>query len=300
MTSRPRFCACIRFQKSRLELTKTHVAVYSLWRARPFRLGQHYSQARRRCAAGPAKPASARLIQSAVSLGMHAPEFGIYALAATSDGEPDAADPGIDCGCEQCDALLLGPGLMNENNARRIAQRLIETLRVPIILDSAAITAFAKDFGSIKAGRQPRVLTPHAGEMAKLLGIGKDAVEKSPRQMAEGAARDLDCFMVLKGAVTYIATPQGDTFKFTGGVAGLATAGSGDTLAGLMTALVARGATPLSACLWSVFVHAKSGAALSRKVGPLGFLARELPVQFPGLLQSLGAFQKKPARDAVR
>jgi ADP-dependent NAD(P)H-hydrate dehydratase len=236
----------------------------------------------------------------ALSLGMHAPELGIYALAATSDGEPDAADPGIDCGSEQCDAVLLGPGLMNENNAQRIARRLIEVLRVPIILDSAAITAFAKDFGSIKAGRQPRVLTPHAGEMAKLLGIGKDAVEESPRQVAEDAARDLDCFMVLKGAVTYIATPQGDTFKFIGGVAGLATAGSGDTLAGLMTALLARGATPLSACLWSVFVHAKSGATLSRKVGPLGFLARELPGQFPGLLQSLGAFQKKPFRDAVR
>jgi ADP-dependent NAD(P)H-hydrate dehydratase len=231
---------------------------------------------------------------------MHAPEFGIYALAATPDGEPDAADPGIECGSEQCDALLLGPGLMNERNARLIALRLMETLNVPIVLDSAAITAFANDFGSVKAGRQPRILTPHAGEMAKLLSIGKDAVEESPRQMAESAARDLDCFMVLKGPVTYIATPDGGVFKLTGGVAGLATAGSGDTLAGLMTAFLARGATPLSACLWSVFVHAKSGATLSRKVGPLGFLARELPGQFPGLLQSLGAFQKKPFRDAVR
>ncbi|HEV7610532.1 MAG TPA: NAD(P)H-hydrate dehydratase [Steroidobacteraceae bacterium] len=229
----------------------------------------------------------------ALSLALHAPEFGIYALAATSDGEPDAADRGIERGAEQCDALLLGPGLMNENNGRLIAVRLMQTLRVPMVLDSAAITGFSKDFESIKAGRQPRILTPHAGEMAKLLGIERDAVEESPRQMAESAARDLDCLMVLKGAETYIATPDGEIFKFAGGVAGLATAGSGDTLAGLMVALLARGATPLSACLWSVFVHAKSGAVLSRKVGPLGFLARELPGQFPRLLQSLEPPKKR-------
>lgn len=222
----------------------------------------------------------------ASSLGLHAPEFGIRALAATEDGEPDAADREMGCGSEQCDAILIGPGLMNEENTRLIALRIFRTLSVPLVLDAAAITAFSGNFAPIRAVRQPRILTPHAGEMAKLMEVPKDSVEAAPVEIALEAARDLDCILVLKGADTFIATPEGILFRHTGGVPGLATAGSGDTLAGLMTALLARGAAPLSACLWSVFVHAKSGAILSESVGPLGFLARELPGQFPRLLHS--------------
>jgi ADP-dependent NAD(P)H-hydrate dehydratase len=223
----------------------------------------------------------------ALSLGLHAPEFGIKALAATPDGEPDATDRGIAGGFPQCDALLLGPGLMNEENARLIALRCLETLNKPLLFDAAAITAFSKDFASIRAGRQPRILTPHAGEMARLMDTRRDVVDKSPREMATKAARALDCVMVLKGAETYIALPDGEIFKHAGGVAGLGTAGSGDALAGLLAALLARGAAPLHACLWGVFIHGKSGAILSKTVGPLGFLAREIPNQFPRLLQSL-------------
>jgi ADP-dependent NAD(P)H-hydrate dehydratase len=224
----------------------------------------------------------------AIGLGLHAPEFGICALGATADGEPDAADRGLECSSEKYDAVLIGPGLMNEGNARLIAIPILEMLKVPLVLDAAAITAFCGNFEFIRAGRQPRILTPHAGEMAKLMGVRRNVVEASPQEMAVKAARALNCLMVLKGAETYIASPQGDLFKHMGGVAGLATAGSGDTLAGLMAGLLARGAAPLSACLWSVFVHAKSGAILSEAVGPLGFLARELPGQFPRVLQALG------------
>jgi hydroxyethylthiazole kinase-like uncharacterized protein yjeF len=223
----------------------------------------------------------------ALSLGLRAPEFGIKALAATPDGEPEATDRGIEDGFPQCDALLLGPGLMNEDNARTIALRCLEKLNKPLLFDAGAITAFSKDFASIRAGRQPRILTPHAGEMAKLMDTRRDVVDKSPREMATKAARALDCVMVLKGAETYIALPDGETFRHAGGAVGLATAGSGDTLAGLLAALLARGAAPLSACLWGVFIHAKAGAILSKTVGPLGFLAREIPEQFPQLLRSL-------------
>jgi ADP-dependent NAD(P)H-hydrate dehydratase len=223
----------------------------------------------------------------ALGLGLHAPEFGIKALAATPDGEPAATDPGIEDGFARCDALLLGPGLMNEDNARLLALRCLQTLEKPLLFDAAAITAFSKDFASIKAGRQARILTPHAGEMAKLMGTRRQVVDKAPREIATKAARALDCVMVLKGAETYIALPDGEIFKHAGGVAGLGTAGSGDTLAGLLAALLARGAEPLTACLWGVFIHAKAGATLSKTVGELGFIAREIAPEFPRLLQSL-------------
>ncbi|GAC1502329.1 MAG: NAD(P)H-hydrate dehydratase [Steroidobacteraceae bacterium] len=223
----------------------------------------------------------------ALGLGLQAPEFGIKALAATPDGEPDASDPGIQHGIPQCDAMLLGPGLMNEDNARLIALSCFQTLDKPFLLDAAAVSGLSGNFDVIRAARQPRILTPHAGEMAKLMNIRRDVIEKSAREIAAEAARTLNCVLVLKGAETYVAMPEGEIFQHTGGTAGLGTAGSGDTLAGLIAALLARGADPLSACLWGVFIHAKSGEILTRTVGRLGFLAREIPRQFPHLLQSL-------------
>ncbi|MDP9012379.1 MAG: NAD(P)H-hydrate dehydratase [Pseudomonadota bacterium] len=237
--------------------------------------------------AGKVVLATARSI--ALALGAAAPEFGLISLAQTADGEPDANDRGVDGGAEHCDALLLGPGLMNKENTRQLALRILKTAPVPLVLDAAAITALHDHFDSVRAGNQARILTPHAGEMASLMGVSKDEVERSPQAMALTGARALDSILVLKGAVTYIATPGGNLWKNTGGASGLATAGSGDTLAGLIAALLARGAAPLHACLWGVFIHAQAGARLSQEVGRLGFLARELPRQFPPLLQQYDA-----------
>jgi NAD(P)H-hydrate repair Nnr-like enzyme with NAD(P)H-hydrate dehydratase domain len=92
--------------------------------------------------------------------------------------------------------------------------------------------------------------------------------------------------MVLKGATTFIASPTGAAFRYDEGVVGLATAGSGDVLAGLIGGLAARGCDPVQAAIWGVFLHAQAGQQLSRTRGALGFLARELPTEVPALLES--------------
>ena len=223
----------------------------------------------------------------AVQLGLIAPEFGIASMRPTSQGEPDAGDAALDRCLRNCDAILLGPGLLDDNNARALALRIFPILKVPMVLDAAAITCFAGRFGALRAGGVPRIITPHAGEMASLMGMSKNSVQNSSAEIAKNAARELDCLVVLKGATTYIATPGGLMWRHDGGHCGLATAGSGDTLAGLLAALLARGASPEAASVWSVVVHAKAGTLLSTSVGPLGFLARELPPLFPQLLHDL-------------
>jgi NAD(P)H-hydrate repair Nnr-like enzyme with NAD(P)H-hydrate dehydratase domain len=96
----------------------------------------------------------------------------------------------------------------------------------------------------------------------------------------------LGCIVVLKGADTYIVQPDDTAFLHDGGVVGLATAGSGDVMAGVMAGLMARGASALHAALWSVYLHGQAGQALSHRIGALGFLARELLTEIPALMHS--------------
>jgi ADP-dependent NAD(P)H-hydrate dehydratase len=220
-------------------------------------------------------------------LGLIAAEFGIIAVPESSDGEPALKESAVKQGLEQCDAALIGPGLMNERNARQVAVHFLKNSKTPVVLDAAAITGFADHLDDLRRCRAPRILTPHAGEMATLMGTSKETIEATPAKHASAAAKALGCTVVLKGADTYIAAPNAQVWGHRGGERGLATAGSGDTLSGLIVALLSRGAPSLTACLWAVLVHARAGARLSRVIGPLGFLAGELPAQFPRLLQDL-------------
>ena len=91
----------------------------------------------------------------------------------------------------------------------------------------------------------------------------------------------MNAIVALKGGETYIATPEGELFRYDSGDVGLATSGSGDTLAGVIAGLVARGSSPLEATLWAVFLHGSAGNRLARRIGRVGYLARELLDEIP-------------------
>jgi hydroxyethylthiazole kinase-like uncharacterized protein yjeF len=159
--------------------------------------------------------------------------------------------------------------------------------RATLVLDAGALHA-------VPANRSENIiLTPHHGEMASLLGCSKCEVAARPAELALHFAREHRVTVVLKGATTWVATPSGELLLHEGGTAGLGTSGSGDTLAGLLIGLIARGATSAEACAWAVFIHALAGQFLDRQVGPIGYLSRELPGQFPALLERMS--QKKAA-----
>jgi NAD(P)H-hydrate repair Nnr-like enzyme with NAD(P)H-hydrate dehydratase domain len=98
------------------------------------------------------------------------------------------------------------------------------------------------------------------------------------------AAKLYDALVLVKGVTSQIVTPNGEAWTYEGGAPGLGVSGSGDTLAGIVGGLLARGAEPLTALLWGVLLHGEAGEALSRRVGPVGFLAREIPDELPALL----------------
>jgi NAD(P)H-hydrate repair Nnr-like enzyme with NAD(P)H-hydrate dehydratase domain len=131
------------------------------------------------------------------------------------------------------------------------------------------------------------VLTPHAGEMAGLLGVARDDVVADPVRIARDVAVGLHTVVVLKGGRTVIAAPDGRAWGYHGGGIGLATSGSGDTLAGITAGLLARGAAPETAVLWAVHLHGEAGKRLARTQGRLGFLARELLAEVPAIMAGL-------------
>lgn len=225
----------------------------------------------------------------AVPLGVAVPEARVFATPTTAQGDvsSDAAEA-LKTALHGAAAVIVGPGMIDAPNARALTERLLRlNARAGFVIDAGALPASGRPagFAALAAGRA--VLTPHAGEMAHMLGLTRDAVLADPRTTAREAAARLQAIVVLKGATTHVATPSGTAWRHDGGVAGLATSGSGDVLSGIIGGLLARGAPPATAALWGVALHAAAGRRLAEAIGPVGFLASDLLAALPKALTEL-------------
>ena len=218
------------------------------------------------------------------------PEARVVGLAENGHGGLAPAGAGaLQELAEHADALLAGPGLQDEDALGRLLEALVPQLppSLPVVLDALAIAVAPR----LAATAAPRLLTPHAGEMARLSGQAEDAVRADPARCARDAARRLGAAVLLKGAQSHLALPDGRAWRHDGprgGLPGLATSGSGDVLAGVIAGLAARGAPLEQAAAWGVALHAGAARRLVARMGPLGYLARELPAEVPALMHRLG------------
>ena len=231
----------------------------------------------------------------APAVGVSLPEARVSGLRQRPNGEIHAT------GCrvlrsdlEGKDALLIGPGMgpQGEGAAQALLRQWIrDGMRGPAVLDAGALGAL-RGPARPPAASSGLVVTPHPGEMARLWDVDPAAVRRRPLEIARQAAAQLGAVVVLKGEATFVVTPDGDAFVNDAGTGGLGTSGSGDVLSGVLAGLCARGATAAQAAVWAVFVHAKAGERLARRIAPLGFLARELLDELPALLQRLAPFSE--------
>lgn len=220
-------------------------------------------------------------------LGMAVPEALVASLAQSPQGgiAAGAADDVVER-ARGADAVLLGPGMVGDEDVCALVTRMLRDVMEPVlVLDAAALTPASQNPELTRAHAVRIILTPHAGEMASMLSVDKNEVSEHPQQIAERAARTLGAIVILKGPVTYIASPNHPTCCYTAGDVGLATSGSGDTLAGVIVGLAARGTDPFVAACWGVSLHGAAGNALARKIGRIGFLARELLDEIPRVMQ---------------
>jgi ADP-dependent NAD(P)H-hydrate dehydratase len=240
---------------------------------------------------GAGKLQLATVTSAAPVLGMAVPEALVIGLRASRTGEIAGkhAHAALADHVGNMNAVLVGPGMSSDRSAHALLAPLVRRLGdgATLVLDAAAITALAHHESMLRPLGSRAVLTPHAGEMASLLGVEKREVERDSGNIARLAAQRFSAVVALKGAETYVAEPEGALYRYTGGSVGLATSGSGDTLAGIIAGLAARGASPVQAAVWGAYLHGAAGRALERRLGPIGFLARELLAELPPLLRRL-------------
>jgi ADP-dependent NAD(P)H-hydrate dehydratase len=242
-----------------------------------------------RAGAGKLQLASCRSVSPA--LGVAVPEAMVVALPETRHGEiaggrvPRAL---LDMAAD-ADAVLVGPGMAGDRETTALVKRIVRRLGsdAVLVLDAGAIVALRHEARLLGKLNGRVVLTPHAGEMAALLDVEKSDVEEHPAEIARDASDRFGAVVALKGAESWIAEPRGALYHYAGGNVGLATSGSGDTLAGIVVGLAARGASAVHAAVWGAYLHGAAGRVLARRVGPIGFLARELLDEIPPIMRRL-------------
>jgi hydroxyethylthiazole kinase-like uncharacterized protein yjeF len=239
-----------------------------------------------RSGAGKLMIATAR--SAAVGAGIAVPEAKSVGLSENRDGAiASSAARSAAKLADDADAVLIGPGMENDPGVRSFLKSVLTSLKDrALVIDAAAIESVRKPRGFYQFS-STSIVTPHAGEMASLMNTTKQKIENDPEKWAAQASAELDAVVALKGPETVIADPSGEMFRYRGGGVGLATSGSGDVLAGVITGLLARGAPPLQAAVWGVFVHGEAGRMLSKKIARIGFLAREIADQVPLVLDAI-------------
>ncbi|HUQ19241.1 MAG TPA: NAD(P)H-hydrate dehydratase [Gemmatimonadaceae bacterium] len=240
-----------------------------------------------RAGAGKLQIATSRSVAPHVAIAV--PEGKSIALRETKDGmiAPSASSI-IRPLTKETDAIVIGPGMESGESTRNFVKKVVKSIRdTPVVIDAGGISALANRSRLLKHLDGNVVLTPHAGEMASLTKASKEEITRNAVDYATRTALALNAVITLKGAETIIADPSGEVFRYRGGNIGLATSGSGDTLAGILGGLLARGASPTQASVWAVFIHGEAGQRLAKRVGQVGFLAREIPDEVPAILESL-------------
>lgn len=202
----------------------------------------------------------------------------LQTAARTLSGEAvaDLLDEGA-----RFDAIALGPGISTAPETMGAVRRLVEGIEAPLVLDADGLTAMVGHIGVMSGRSRPLVVTPHPGEMARLLGTTAAAVQATRLDSARRAAEDWNAVVVLKGAGTLIAEPGGDTFINPTGNAGMATAGMGDVLTGCIASFIAQGLGPFGAAVAGAWYHGHSGDLAAQMEGMAGLTAGDVIRHLP-------------------
>lgn len=197
------------------------------------------------------------------------------------------AQPLLDGITRGAGALAIGPGLSTHSETAQLVRNMVMTTSVPTVVDADGINAIAQDPGTLKAAKAPIVLTPHPGEMARLTGLSVQEIKLDRLNIALRVADQWGKIVVLKGARTIITDPSGVAYINTTGNSGMATAGSGDVLTGIIAGLLAQGIRPLEASVLGVYVHGLAGDIASSRYGEMGMTATDILGSVPEALLRL-------------
>jgi NAD(P)H-hydrate epimerase len=183
--------------------------------------------------------------------------------------------------------LVLGPGLSTREDTVRLVQVIIQESSIPVVVDADGINALGAHPAVLQQVDVPVVLTPHPGEMARLAGVSTRDVQRDRIAIAKDFARRYGCYLVLKGARSLIAEPDGSLSINLTGNPGMASGGMGDLLSGMIPGFIAQGYDCATSIKLAVFIHGLAGDLVSIERGPAGFIAGDVLSEVPRVLKAL-------------
>ncbi len=183
--------------------------------------------------------------------------------------------------------VALGPGLGQAEETKSLVYKIVETSPIPLVIDADGLNNLAGRTDILKGSRAPVILTPHPGEMARLADTATGTVQQDRIKCARDFAVAYNVHVILKGAHTVIAHPDGQVFINPTGNAGMASGGMGDVLTGIIAGLITQGLAPQEACQLGVYLHGSAGDSLAQKMGPYGYLAGDVMEAIPGAIKKI-------------
>lgn len=177
--------------------------------------------------------------------------------------------------------LAIGPGLGTDSSTKKLVIKILRGSSLPVILDADGLNLLAGETGLLKKLKVPVILTPHPGEMSRLTGKNISQIQEDRISCARDFALEFNVHLVLKGAGTVIAHPDGRVFINPTGNPGMASGGMGDILTGIIAGLVAQGYPAEEAVRIGVYLHGTAGDDLAESMGPFGFLASDVLKSIP-------------------
>ena len=189
---------------------------------------------------------------------------------------------------ERAGSVVLGPGIGRTDGAFEFAREVARSIEAPLLIDADGLNAHAGRLGSLSERRGPTVLTPHTGELARLLEIDSESVTAHRLDCARRAAEQSGAVVLLKGDDTLVAAPGGPVAVSPGGTPALSTAGTGDVLSGIIGALLAKGLDPFAAASAGVLAHVRAGEVAAERVGPDHTIASDVIDALPEALRRRG------------
>jgi len=185
------------------------------------------------------------------------------------------------------DAVAIGPGIGLDDETAQVARGVIRELRKPMAIDADALTALAGHLDVLRDAPAARCLTPHPGEMARMLGARVEEVQRDRIETTREFASRHRVYIVLKGARSVIGVPDGRVYVNPTGNPGMASGGTGDVLTGMLGAFLARGTEPAAALCSSVYLHGSAGDVAAERVGEEALIARDVIAAIPEAFKRL-------------
>ncbi|MFH2137572.1 MAG: NAD(P)H-hydrate dehydratase [Candidatus Omnitrophota bacterium] len=190
------------------------------------------------------------------------------------------------------DALAIGPGLSQNPQTQKLVRKIVREIDLPMVIDADGLNALAGHTEILKKRTSATVITPHPGEMGRLLGVSSQRIQKNRRKLAKSFSCRYNMITVLKGQGTIIASPDARIAVNTTGNPGMAKAGTGDVLTGIIAAFLAQGQDSFEAVRLAVYIHGLAGDIAVKEKGQISLLATDIIDKLPQAFKQISQKSK--------